>query len=68
MPIFRLASGGRFFANVASVEPKSTYIDLGSRVGRSQKTIEVTAAAAGGGIALMLAGALLSGLWFRRLP
>ncbi len=62
------ASGGRFFANVASVEPKSTYIDLGSRVGRSQKTIEVTAAAAGGGIALMLAGALLSGLWFRRLP
>jgi len=28
----------------------------------------VTAAAAGGGIAFMLAGALLSGLWFRRLP
>ncbi len=62
------ASGGRYFASVASVEPKSTYVDLGSRVGRRQKTIEVTAAAAGGGIALMLAGALLSGLWFRRLP
>jgi hypothetical protein len=27
----------------------------------------VTSAAAGGGLAFMVAGALLSGLWFRRL-
>ena len=33
-----------------------------------KKTVEVTAAAAGGGIAFVLAGALLSGSWFRRLP
>jgi hypothetical protein len=28
----------------------------------------VTAAAAGGGLVLMLTGAVLSGLWFRRFP
>jgi len=28
----------------------------------------VTAAAAGGGLALILAGAILSGVWFRRFP
>lgn len=61
------ASGGRYFASVAAADPKATYADLGSRVGKRQKTVEVTAAAAGGGLALMLAGALLSGLWFRRV-
>jgi hypothetical protein len=28
----------------------------------------VSAAAAGGGLAFVLAGGLLSGLWFRRVP
>ncbi|MDX6476647.1 MAG: Ca-activated chloride channel [Gaiellaceae bacterium] len=60
-------SGGRF-SHLADVDVKSTYRALGSRVGRRDKTVEVTAAAAGGGLALMFAGALLSGLWFRRLP
>jgi hypothetical protein len=47
---------------------KAIYGDLGSRVGHQAKTVEVTAAAAGGGLVLMLAGAVLSGLWFRRFP
>lgn len=61
-------SGGRFYQGAASVDVKRTYADLGSRVGKTHKTVEVTAVAAGGGIAFMLAGALLSGLWFRRFP
>ncbi len=46
---------------------KGTYDELGSRVGKKKKTVEVTAAAAAGGLAFMLAGGLLSGVWFRRL-
>jgi Ca-activated chloride channel family protein len=61
-------SAGRFYPTVASVDVNAIYSDLGSRVGRQDKTVEVTAAAAGGGLVLMLAGAALSGLWFRRFP
>ena len=64
----RPSSGGRFCRGAASVDVKSTYSELGSRVGKTHKTVEVTAAAAAGGIVFMLAGALLSGLWFRRFP
>jgi len=60
-------SGGHFY-RLSGIDVKATYRALGSRVGRRDKTVEVTAAAAGGGIVLMLTGALLSGLWFRRLP
>jgi Ca-activated chloride channel homolog len=61
-------SGGRFHQGAASVNVKSTYTALGSRVGKTHKTVEVTAAAAAGGVVFMLAGALLSGAWFRRFP
>ncbi len=61
-------TGGRFYPSLQSVDVKRVYDALGSRVGTKQKTVEVTAAAAGGGVVLMLAGALLSGLWFRRFP
>lgn len=61
-------SGGQYFQGAASVNVKSTYAALGSRVGNKQKRVEITAAAAGGGMALMLVGALLSGVWFRRFP
>ena len=61
-------SGGRFTQGAANVDVKSTYADLGSRVGKTHKTVEVTAVAAAGGIVFMLAGALLSGIWFRRFP
>jgi Ca-activated chloride channel homolog len=61
-------SGGRLYPGIAAFEPTAVYRDLGSRVGRKDKTVEVTAAAAGGGLVLMLTGAVLSGLWFRRFP
>ena len=61
-------STGRFYLSIAAVDTKGVYRDLGSRVGRRNKTVEVTAVAAGGGLVLMLSGALLSGLWFRRFP
>lgn len=61
-------SGGRFYSSVGAVDVKGTYSELGSRVGHKPKTVEVTAAAAGGGLVLMLTGAVLSGLWFRRFP
>ena len=61
-------SGGRFTGGVAAVDVKGAYDELGSRTGRRKKTIEVSAAAAGGGLAFVLAGGLLSGLWFRRIP
>ena len=61
-------SGGRFTQDAASVTVQDTYSDLGSRVGNKHKTVEVTAAAAAGGMAFMLVGAMLSGVWFRRFP
>ena len=61
-------SGGHFMAGRDSVDVRGVYDELGSRVGSKRKTVEVTAVAAAGGIAFMLSGALLSGLWFRRMP
>ena len=61
-------SSGRFYSSISTVDVKAIYRDLGSRVGNQNKTVEVTAAAAGGGLVLMLAGAVLSGVWFRRFP
>ena len=61
-------SAGRFTGGAAAVDVKGTYDELGSRTGTRRKTIEVSAAAAGGGLAFVLAGGLLSGLWFRRIP
>ncbi len=60
-------SGGPFFSSLGAVDVQRVYRELGSRVGKRVKTIEVSAVAAGGGLVFMLAGALLSGLWFRRL-
>ncbi len=61
-------SGGRFTGGAAAVDVKGSYDELGSRTGKRKKTIEISAAAAGGGLAFVLAGGLLSGLWFRRIP
>ena len=61
-------TGGRFAAGVTNANIKEAYAELGSRVGNKRKKVEMTAAAAGGGMAFMLVGALLSGLWFRRFP
>ena len=61
-------SAGRFYPGVSTVDVNAIYRDLGSRVGRQNKTVEVTAIAAGGGLVLMLTSAVLSGVWFRRFP
>ena len=61
-------SGGHFYPHVISFDPARTYAELGSRVGKESKRVEVTAVAAAGGLAFMLAGGLLSGIWFRRMP
>jgi Ca-activated chloride channel homolog len=61
------ASGGRFYRGARSVDVGRTYATLGSRVGHKPKVVEITAGAAAGGLVFILAGALLSGVWFRRL-
>jgi Ca-activated chloride channel family protein len=64
---FARTSGGTYFAGARELDVKSVYGRLGSRTGHKRKPVEVTAVAAGGGLAFMLAGSLLSGLWYRRL-
>jgi Ca-activated chloride channel family protein len=61
------ASKGRFVTGPQAVDPHTVYASLKGRAGHQRKAVEVTSAAAGGGLAFMLAGALLSGIWFRRL-
>ncbi|MGZ4334501.1 MAG: vWA domain-containing protein [Gaiellaceae bacterium] len=61
-------SGGRFIAGPAVVDVAGAYNELGSRAGKRKKTVEMSAVAAAGGLAFMLAGGLLSGVWFRRMP
>lgn len=60
------ATKGRTFAPTASLDP--VVRALRSRTGTEHKTVEVTAAAAGGGLACMVVAGLVSGLWFRRMP
>jgi Ca-activated chloride channel homolog len=59
---------GHFYPHVIGVDPAGIYKELGSRVGKEPKRVEVTAGAAAGAIVFMLAGGLLSGAWFRRVP
>ena len=61
-------SGGRFMGGARAVDVGGVYDELGSREGKRKKTVEVSAVAAAGGMAFMLCGGLLSGLWFRRMP
>lgn len=61
------SSGGRFFSRAVDFDPKGIVSQLGSRVGKEPKRVEVAAAAAAGGLVFMLAGGLLSGMWFRRI-
>jgi Ca-activated chloride channel family protein len=62
------ASGGEFFTATDDEGLKQVYEDLGSRLGHRDKSREVTDVFAGGSAALLLAGGLLSALWFRRVP
>jgi Ca-activated chloride channel homolog len=61
-------SGGHFMSGPAVVDVEGAYGELGSRVGSKRKVVEVSAAAAAGGLVFMLTGGLLSGVWYRRVP
>jgi Ca-activated chloride channel family protein len=61
-------TGGRFFEAPRAEDLAAVYTDLKSRLGKTQKNVEVTVAFAAGAIALLLAGGGFSMLWFRRVP
>jgi Ca-activated chloride channel family protein len=59
-------SGGRFFTAPDDRRLRQVYERLGSRLGHRTTSREVTDVFAGGSAALLLVGAALSTLWFRR--
>jgi Ca-activated chloride channel homolog len=64
-----LAQGtnGRFFKAGSSTAVKQVYKDLGSRLAHQHKKREITQWWALGALGFILCGAVLSGIWFRRL-
>jgi Ca-activated chloride channel homolog len=61
-------TGGKFYTAPTQDDLKSVYQDLESRLGSTDKDEEITVAFAAAGAVLLLAGCLLSALWFRRIP
>ena len=59
---------GQYFGAADQKELQKIYDRLGSRIGFRKEEREITAAFAAGGLGLMLAGGLLSMMWFGRLP
>jgi Ca-activated chloride channel homolog len=60
-------SGGRFFAAADQARLESIYAHLGTRLSSKPEEREITAAFAGGALALVLVGSGLSLAWFGRL-
>jgi Ca-activated chloride channel family protein len=60
-------SGGRFFTAAGDRRLREVYEKLGSRLGHRTSSREVTDLFAGGSATLLLVGAALSTLWFRRV-
>ena len=61
------ASGGKSFTADTRDGLAQVYEDLGSQLGHKREKREITAAFAGGGLALMLLGGVMSLGWFGRL-
>ena len=64
----RRSTGGQYFSAADQKKLETVYKKIGSRIGFRQEKREITAAFAAGGLGLMLAGGLLSMMWFGRLP
>ena len=60
-------TGGRFFTAATDEELKQVYTGLGSKLGHETKPREITDLFAGGAALLLIVGAGLSALWFRRV-
>jgi Ca-activated chloride channel family protein len=60
-------SGGKAYTADTAKDLSAVYQQLGSRIGTRDEKREITAAFSGGAFALLVAGAALSLLWFRRL-
>jgi Ca-activated chloride channel homolog len=61
-------SGGRSFRAPTEEDLRTIYEGLGSQLGRVEERQEVTAAFAGGALALLVLGAGLAVVWFNRFP
>jgi Ca-activated chloride channel family protein len=59
-------SGGRYFTARNDERLREVYENLSSRLGKHTTTREMTDVFAAGSAALLLAGASLSTIWFRR--
>jgi Ca-activated chloride channel homolog len=62
------SSGGRYFQADDRLALSEVYERLGSQVGKRDEQRDVSAAFAGGGALLLLAGGAMSLHWFRRFP
>jgi Ca-activated chloride channel family protein len=60
-------TGGRFFTAATDKELESVYASLGSRLGHTRTSREVTDLFAGGGAILALLGMGVGAAWFRRV-
>jgi Ca-activated chloride channel family protein len=60
-------SGGKAYTAETAKDLSAVYQQLGSRIGTRNEKREITAAFSGGALALLVGGAGLSLLWFRRL-
>jgi Ca-activated chloride channel family protein len=58
---------GTFFEAHTGNDLNQVYENLNSKLVHDKKKREITVAAAGAAIVFLIAGALLSGLWFRRI-
>jgi Ca-activated chloride channel family protein len=61
-------TGGHFFTATSDRRLRDVYERLGSRLGHRKRSREITDLFAGGSALLLLAGGVLSTLWFRRVP
>jgi Ca-activated chloride channel family protein len=61
-------TGGKFYTAPSQQDLSAVYRDLSSRLGNTDKDEEITVAFAAAGAILLLAGCMLSALWFRRIP